>query len=84
MSMNRRDFVGHTAMVTAAALGAPAILARTALGQDVVSTPVDQQVRIGVVGLNGRGNSLMQKFHSLPDARIVARRCKVCSSLSII
>jgi predicted dehydrogenase len=72
MSMSRRDFVGRSAASAAVgALGMPTFLA----GASGVQSPeegIDQPIRIGVVGLNGRGNSLMQAFHGLPNARIVA------------
>ncbi|MDG2029808.1 MAG: Gfo/Idh/MocA family oxidoreductase [Phycisphaerales bacterium] len=71
MSMSRRDFVGRSAASAAVgALGVPTILAG-ASGVHPQGTSKEQPVRIGVVGLNGRGGSLLQAFHAQPDARIV-------------
>ena len=72
MSMNRRDFVGRSAALAAGGtLGAPGFFIRSAAAQEPgVEGSTDSTVRLGVIGLNGRGNALMQSFHALPGVRI--------------
>ena len=72
MSMNRRDFVSRSAASAAVgALGVPTMLAGAASSQDSSAGGSLEPVRLGVVGLNGRGNALTQSFSALPDARVV-------------
>ena len=72
MSMNRRDFVSRSAASAAVgALGVPTMLTGAASGQESSAGGSLEPVRLGVVGLNGRGNALMQGFNALPNVRIV-------------
>ncbi len=58
MSMNRRDFVGRSAALAAGGtLGAPGFFIRSAAAQEPgVESSKDSPVRLGVIGLNGRGS----------------------------
>ncbi|MCH2143838.1 MAG: Gfo/Idh/MocA family oxidoreductase [Phycisphaerales bacterium] len=82
MAMNRRDFVGRgAALVAGGGLAVPGLLVGKATGQDpVIPTSSEPPVRLGVVGLNGRGGSLMNAFHNLPEASIVGL-CDVDSTV---
>ena len=72
MSLNRREFLSSGVAITVASpMSASVIPSAIARADDEAPVP-SEVVRVGVVGLNGRGSALTQAFHSLPDARITA------------
>jgi len=72
--IDRRRFLQYSAGASLAA-GAAAILARAEEGQSVAA---QEQVVVGIMGVNGRGSDLARGFARLPDAR-VAYICDVDS-----
>ena len=70
MPINRREFLSGSAAFTMAA----PILALPGTGVQDTNSPerARSEVRLGVAGLNSRGNALTQSFHGLPDVRIAA------------
>jgi len=72
--IDRRRFLKYSAGASLAA-GAYAILARAEEGESVAA---QEQVVVGIMGVNGRGSDLARGFARLPDAR-VAYICDVDS-----
>jgi predicted dehydrogenase len=73
-SIDRRDFLAQsTAATTTTALGAMAVWQ-----QQAAAAPADKPagpndvIRVGVIGLRGRGKSHIHGFEDLPDAQVVA------------
>jgi hypothetical protein len=73
MHFTRRTFVGQALAVTAASM------ARRAVGNDVAVSPApartvgpNEKLRVGVVGLMGRGGTHVKEWIANPDADIVA------------
>ena len=73
-SMTRRTFVGQTAGAAVAPLMAAAssALAQEAGSRAASSAPVGRKLRIGVVGLGGRGSWIAGLFKQHPGYEIVA------------
>src|SRR4029079_14804947 len=71
---DRRQFLHRSAADLAAASAA-----RTLLAQDApVKAPASERLRVGCVGVGGRGGALLHGFASLKDVEIV-RICDVDS-----
>lgn len=73
-SMNRRTFVGHSAGAAAVPLLAAAsgIPAQAAGSKAASSAPVGRKLRIGIVGLGGRGSWIAGLFKEHPGYEIAA------------
>ena len=85
MTISRRRFIGQTSSLAAfGTLGVPTILGGASIAQEDQATLADgtdlPEVRVGIVGLNGRGVSLMNQFRQLPGVRVVAL-CDVDSNV---
>jgi predicted dehydrogenase len=64
---SRRQFLQTTASATLAALASSGIASRVWAS----SESVGDKLRLGVIGLGGRGNSLLQGFIERPDCQVV-------------
>src|SRR5712692_4892920 len=60
--IGRRDFLGKMALGTAAMLAYPS---GSALG-------ANDRVRVGMIGVGGRGQELLKQVQSVPNAELVA------------
>jgi len=66
-TMSRRDFIQRSAGVVAGAAAASSLLAfgRRAMAQD-------DELRVAVLGINGRGTAHISAFMNLPGCRVAA------------
>jgi predicted dehydrogenase len=71
---NRRQFIATTASLAATA----AIAMHTSSAAANVSTSANDQITVGVMGVNGRGNSLARGFAQRPNT-VVTHLCDVDS-----
>jgi len=67
--MKRRDFIKSAA----AAIAAPALLAKRAHGQQGATAAPSEQITLGCIGVGGHGTGWnLKAFLKLPEARVVA------------
>ena len=66
--INRRKFL-QSSLTATAGLAVTPLLQRSVWSQ---VRGANDDIRIAVAGLNGRGNGLMDQFHGLPGVRVVA------------
>jgi len=67
----RREFLGHTATATVAAVGLPQIVPSSALGNDDAAAP-SERIVMGCIGTGGRGGGNMRTFMNNNDVQVVA------------
>jgi predicted dehydrogenase len=69
---NRRQFLGHAAASTTAALALPRFLPATALGRDGTVAP-SEKITVGCIGTGSHGTHRNLRFYlEQPDAQVVA------------
>lgn len=70
-TISRRDFVKRTTIASAAAIGFPAIIPASALGQGGAVAP-SERIVMGCIGVGSQGTGNMRGFLDLKDFQFVA------------
>lgn len=69
--MSRRDFIKATGAAVALAGAGVAATSQQSAAQET-TVPPSEKIRIGIIGVSGRGMSLMNGFMKYPDVDVVA------------
>jgi predicted dehydrogenase len=70
-TISRRSFIKRTTVASAAAIGFPAIVPASALGQGGAVAP-SERIVMGCIGVGSQGTGNMKGFLGLPDFQFVA------------
>ena len=69
--LNRRQFIKGVSAAVGGIAAAPAVITSTALGAEG-RAPASERIVMGVIGVGGRGRTVMNAFMEQPDAQVVA------------
>ena len=68
---SRRQFMKYAAAAAGGIVAAPSIVTSTALGA-AKRAAASERITVGVIGLGGRGQGVMEAFMAQPDTQVVA------------